>query len=216
MKRLQQKSIADIWPAIARESAEGTSVIFYSVGGSFPVLMGGGNWEPFEKESGALASIRLAGAQEAENLEEKIREMLEGASSFDDISERVRQIGAKLETLTSVIERTEVKVEEIAKRLERIGPQQPSIWVPITSFDPEPHRILRPMTAVVYSTNEEFEAGIFDINVYSTGDTEAEAVENLKSLLLDLYDQLSEQTEEELGPGPIRQKRFLSRHISTS
>jgi hypothetical protein len=120
----------------------------------------------------------------------------------------------KLADLCQKTQRIEGLVEMVLKKVDRLSPARGGVWIPIQSFAPEPYQSTKPMTAVVMPSDEFFEAALFDLNVYSTGDTQEEAIRGLKSLLLDLYDDLSRKPDEQLGPEPLRQKRFLIEHIA--
>jgi hypothetical protein len=73
--------------------------------------------------------------------------------------------------------------------------------IPITTFAPEPYHILRDIPAVVEPAGDGFIATFFDSNISTSGDTEVEAVSNLRSLILD--------TSDSLGPEPARQLAVL-------
>jgi len=103
----------------------------------------------------------------------------------------------------------------MARKVAELTLPKQTIWVPVESFAPEPYEVLRRFTAVVTPLEEGFEAGFYDANIHASGDTEQEAVENLKSLLLDYFDRLNELDDSVLGPEPSRQKRILNIHIRT-
>ena len=86
--------------------------------------------------------------------------------------------------------------------------------VPITSFAPEPYNLIRPIIAVIQLGEGGYSAGFFDANVYASGDTEEEALRNLKSLILDVFDSLSAEPVETLGPEPKRQLAVLQEFIA--
>ena len=104
----------------------------------------------------------------------------------------------------------------MARKVAALTLPKQTIWVPVESFAPEPYEVLRRFTAVVTPLEEGFEAGFYDANIHASGDTEQEAVENLKSLLLDYFDRLNDLDDSELGPEPKRQKRILNVHIVKS
>ena len=54
-----------------------------------------------------------------------------------------------------------------------------------------------------------FIATFFDANISTSGDTEEEAVSNLRSLILDTFEHLESVPREELGPEPRRQLEVL-------
>lgn len=89
-------------------------------------------------------------------------------------------------------------------------PIGPGVIIPITTFAPEPYRLKRDILAVVQPSAEGFLAGFFDANIHASGDTEEEAVRNLKSLMLDVFDALVSEDRAKLGREPIRQLAVLN------
>jgi hypothetical protein len=65
----------------------------------------------------------------------------------------------------------------------------------------------------VQSTEGGSEAGWYDVNIYTSGENEEEAVANLKSLILDFFDSLSKEAAEKLGIEPKRQLEILKTFI---
>jgi hypothetical protein len=61
---------------------------------------------------------------------------------------------------------------------------------------------------VVRPSDGEYEATFFDANIGIIGDTEEEAVRNLKLLIVDTFEML-ESNEASLGPEPARQLAVL-------
>ena len=81
--------------------------------------------------------------------------------------------------------------------------------VPITTLAPEPYEILRDIPAVVEPAGDGFVATFFDGNISTSGDTEVEAVSNLRSLILDIFEYLDGEPADSLGPEPARQLAVL-------
>ena len=81
--------------------------------------------------------------------------------------------------------------------------------VPITTLAPEPYEILRDIPAVVEPAGDGFNATFFDANIGTAGDTQEEAVSNLRSLVLDIFEYLESEAPEALGPEPTRQLGVL-------
>lgn len=117
-------------------------------------------------------------------------------------------VGAAL--IISRLSSLEARLRRIEKNTERFRASQ---IVPITTVAPEPYEIRRPLFVTVEPSGEEFVASFFDANVYATGDTEEEAVSNLRTVLLDVFDSLSSEPEESLGPEPARQLAVLRQFI---
>ena len=83
-----------------------------------------------------------------------------------------------------------------------------SFIVPIETLAPEPYVLKRSMQVVVRPADGEFIATLFDANIGMSGDTPEEAVGNLKSLIVDIFEQY-ESEEASLGRGPARQLAVL-------
>ncbi|MGA2863667.1 MAG: hypothetical protein ABSF95_04180 [Verrucomicrobiota bacterium] len=97
-------------------------------------------------------------------------------------------------------------------RLRRLESSQTTI-IPIDSFTPEPYDLLKTILASVRYVEGSFSASWFDANIHSSGDNEEDAVSNLKSLILDFFDRLSNEPKERLGPEPARQLAVLSEYL---
>jgi hypothetical protein len=93
-----------------------------------------------------------------------------------------------------------------------------SLIVPITSFAPEPFRVISPIYAVVQGEEGDYMATFFDANVGSSGETQLEAIIKLKDMIIICYENL-ECNDESLGPAMKRQKavlnEFMKREIRT-
>jgi hypothetical protein len=100
----------------------------------------------------------------------------------------------------------------VKKRIHRLESIQTRI-IPIDSFAPEPYDVLKTILVSVHCIEGGFNAGWFDANIHSSGDNEEEAVSNLKSLILDFVDSLSNEPAEKLGPEPTRQLAVLKEYI---
>jgi hypothetical protein len=111
----------------------------------------------------------------------------------------------------------EKRFQSIERELKGLHSSHVSVF---TSFAPEPYDLLHPIYVSIYQTDrDEYTASFADANLHASGDTEHETLENLKSLILDLYDSLVVEKEEDLGPEPKRQllilQSFLSKRLSS-
>ncbi|MBI4468209.1 MAG: hypothetical protein HY650_02695 [Acidobacteria bacterium] len=88
-----------------------------------------------------------------------------------------------------------------------------SVVVPITTLTPEPFALVRHIPAVVQVVDNGFVATFFDANISASGETQEEAVTNLKSLLIDILEDLAAEPSERLGPEPSRQLEVLREFI---
>jgi hypothetical protein len=84
----------------------------------------------------------------------------------------------------------------------------------ITTFEPEPYRLRHPpMKAYVTRKGSEYIASQLELNIHASGDNEFEAQENLRSIILDTFEILIEEPEENLAPKALRQLLVLREHI---
>ena len=82
----------------------------------------------------------------------------------------------------------------------------------ITSLGSEPYHLSSPLPVLVERTDGEYMAGFVAGNVWACGDSEAEALEELTSLILDTYEALCEDRDR-LGAATAREFAVLSQYI---
>lgn len=105
------------------------------------------------------------------------------------------------------------EVELLKQRCSRLEELSP-ILVPIQSLAPEPYEVIKPFHAVVQVQDDQYIATFFDANISASGDTETEAIFNLKDMIVGTFDVLSETSENKLGSGPAQQKKVLQEFIA--
>jgi hypothetical protein len=89
----------------------------------------------------------------------------------------------------------------------RIGP------IPITVLAPGRYESLRDIPASLQPVDDGFTATFFDGNISASGETEEEAISNLRSLIIDIFESLESEPSERLGPEPKRQLDLLRAFI---
>ena len=105
-------------------------------------------------------------------------------------------------------------VSDLQQRVQRLEANQTFV-APIQTFDPEPYDLVADLFVVVQPDEDEFTATHFDSNLNAGGDNPVEAVENLKSVMLDTFEHYSALDKEgKLGVGPKRQLAVLQRFIT--
>ena len=57
---------------------------------------------------------------------------------------------------------------------------------------------------------DEYIASFYDANLSTSGDTVEEAYDNLKNIIISYFNILNRHKENELGPGPLMQKKVLN------
>jgi predicted RNase H-like HicB family nuclease len=88
------------------------------------------------------------------------------------------------------------------------------VKVAITSFAPESYSLVRPVEVLIEPVGDSFVASFFDANISTSGDDPQEALDNLKDLILDVYDSLRMESSKRLGPEPKKQLAVLESFLS--
>lgn len=129
----------------------------------------------------------------------------------DDLVEAMRvfaqDASTRLDTdfRLSLLEKVVLELRHVVSELTT----ERTIQVPIVSLAPEPYTLKHPIIAIVQPDWDQFIATFFDANITAAGDTQNEAIDNLKDVLLSAFRRLSELGEEKLGPGPRKQYAVL-------
>jgi ribulose-5-phosphate 4-epimerase/fuculose-1-phosphate aldolase len=86
----------------------------------------------------------------------------------------------------------------------------------IRTFAPEPYKALQPIPVTIEPSSDgtSYIAGFYDANIYAQGDNEQKAFSNLRSLLLDLFDSLTSEPPDNLGPELRRQLAVLQQFMA--
>ena len=88
-------------------------------------------------------------------------------------------------------------------------PALPAV-VPVTTFAPEPFEVIGPISIVIQPSGDDFLATYFDANINASGETQEEAFAALKDVLLATFQLLQRLPDDQLGPGPRRQRAVLT------
>jgi predicted RNase H-like HicB family nuclease len=114
----------------------------------------------------------------------------------------------------------EEQLAELSDRVGRLESTNGSVsskTVEVRTFAPEPYQLSSPISVTVEEDAAgSFVASFFDANISTTGENEQEAFENLKSLILDVFDSLNREAPAKLGPEPRRQLAVLRRFLSAA
>jgi len=106
-------------------------------------------------------------------------------------------------------------LEAITKMSATAPAWETPITVPVTALGSEHYALVRDIPAIVQPAGGGFTATYFDANIATSGDTQEEAISNLKSLLIDLFEDLNAERSENLGPEPTRQLAILRELIKS-
>jgi predicted RNase H-like HicB family nuclease len=91
--------------------------------------------------------------------------------------------------------------------LERPAPI--SVQLAISTFAPEPFEVIKPFNIVIQSDDGGYTASWIEANIGSAGDTQHEAMENLKDLILMIFEDFEGDEDDALGPAMLKQKTIL-------
>jgi dCTP deaminase len=155
----------------------------------------------------------------SELTEEEINQILgRGGPSLKDMHRDIIQLletmkdaatlGKDMPRLVAQYDEAVVKMATVTGYLQglsatRLGP------VPLTSLDPGLYELERNIPVVLKPSDDGFTATFFDANIGTSGDTEEEAVDNLRTLIIDTFKLLNSEPIDRLGPEPQRQIRLL-------
>jgi len=98
-------------------------------------------------------------------------------------------------------------VKQLEKRIAELSAQP--FQALITTLAPDPFDLKRDIPVVVTPNGEDFVATFFDAGISATGDTDEEAVFNLKDLIVQTFEALSKMPEAKLGFLPRKQLAVL-------
>ena len=112
----------------------------------------------------------------------------------------------KVKAENNRVERIEQQIAILTEHCKKLRDGQ-SIIVPITSLDPEPYELCKEIFAVVQPDDDSFVATYFDANVNASGNTQVDAVANLKDMLIAVF--VSLEKEQKLAKGPCAQLAVL-------
>lgn len=79
---------------------------------------------------------------------------------------------------------------------------------------PELYRVIKPIPVTIQKEEENFTASWFDANIHMSGDNEQEAFDNLRALVLDMFESVNQENPAMLGPEPARQRAVLEEYLS--
>jgi hypothetical protein len=126
------------------------------------------------------------------------------ADWLEKLKAAVHQLTAKIgNDRFDRLEREVIALKEHCKKLK----ESQSIIVPISSLDPEPFELCKEIMVIVQPDHDSFVATYFDANINASGNTQVDAVANLKDMMIALF--VSLENEPKLAKGPARQLAIL-------
>jgi hypothetical protein len=109
------------------------------------------------------------------------------------------------------------QIVEIQKRLESLESALNTYHIEIYDLANEEYSLKSPVQIVIERYDaDEFIARFPELDIFGPGETEPEAVLNLKNEIVDLYDELIALDEKELGRVPRMWLRILKKLILTN
>ncbi len=95
--------------------------------------------------------------------------------------------------------------------------QRPLKWTTqIYDLGEDGYTLTTPIPIIIeeYASDEPILARFPEAELFGEGATESEAIDNLKSEILDLFDELSEMDSQEMGKLPLSWRRILEQLIA--
>lgn len=100
--------------------------------------------------------------------------------------------------------------EEVKTLKQQVAEASKTILVPMESFEPAPYELTRKVTVLLLPDDGSWIATLVDANINASGETIAEAVANLKDMMIDLFELLRKESKSKLGKQPTCQLAFLN------
>lgn len=102
------------------------------------------------------------------------------------------------------------QVRELEERVENLEKNPTIVKIKINDLLIENYRLKRPIEAILKFYPDEVLAVIPELEIFGEGNTEIEAISELKLELLDLFDDLKDITDEKLGKFPKSWKKIIT------
>ncbi len=132
------------------------------------------------------------------------------ASQFTELSQHLKEwtdLASRFEEFLAFT--AELREKEASPRPSRIT----SLTVPVTTLHPAPFELLGEIPIVLQPSGDDWIATFFDANINASGDTQEEAVANLKDVLVSMFKRFSQEPVNQLGPEPKRQLAVLRQFV---
>ena len=115
--------------------------------------------------------------------------------------------------LTNSVGLIQEKLNGLTVALDRLAEQRTFV-VPLTTLAPEPMQLRLNIPATIEGDGEDFTATFTEANVSASGETEADAIANLKESIVATYKILEAIPVSEMPPIPARQWSVLKSAIT--
>jgi dCTP deaminase len=96
---------------------------------------------------------------------------------------------------------------------EPTAPIAPPVTVHVDTFGLEAYEAMRPIPVVIIAGESQYVASFFAANIHASGDTDQEALDNLRSLILDTFETLEELPDASLSEEVRRQRTTIFEHV---
>jgi len=168
-------------------------------------------WVETEEDSPFTSYDKVGGRCFPSLMPSRQQKQLIASESTDDLAKAFASLAENLrprieaDMRLSILEKVVLELRSTVNDLQN----RQTITVPLISLEPEPLELIRQIPVVLQPDGDGFMATFFDANINASGDTQTDAVENLKDLIASSFHRFSELGEEKLGPGPRRQFAVL-------
>lgn len=138
------------------------------------------------------------------------RDLLEVQVTLKDIALLRDELPQSVQLQRSSAEVISTVAAQLQRAYNTYSTREPwPIVIPIATLDPEPFDLKRDIPATLSPAEDGFIATFFDANIGTSGDTQEEAIANLRDLIIEIFEDLESELPDNLGPEPLRQLSVL-------
>lgn len=145
---------------------------------------------------------------------------IEAMRAFDAIMQHSPQASAVLVSATRAMLEARFEAATFAQevrllkhRLSRIERGGLPCTTPVNDLYPSNYSVKKPIYIMLEPEDGGYVATFADADIAASGDTQSEAIANCKDMIVMLFEDLSSEAPETLGPGPLRQLEVLKRFL---
>lgn len=133
---------------------------------------------------------------------------------FAELRDNIRDVAAIRPDLSKLAESMQSGLRDLRKDLAsaREGGGA-GLSLSIQEFGEEKYEVIKPILVVVQPEDGEFLGSFFEANIHATGETDQEAYDNLRLMILDTYESMAEVPESDLAPVASQQWKVLQRYV---
>lgn len=136
-----------------------------------------------------------------------LKEMRESVETLPRVAPEIVRMHERLDGLPQLLLKT------VSEHVQATGQPLAPVTVHIDSFGAEPYEATRPIPVIIRAEESQYVASFFAANIHASGDSDQDAFDNIRSLILDTFDTLAELPDSSLSEEVRRQRATLSEYV---